>query len=66
MNFSLSGTATPEQVNVLFDFNTTMQKATLNGRPMFDPHGGEPVSPKGTGTKIWSFSLQLQHSEGAP
>ena len=65
---SLSGTAAPEQVNLLFDFNTAMQKATLNGRPMFDSHAGEPVSPRKNGnTEIWSFSLPLQqHSEGAP
>ena len=65
---TLSGTAAPEQVNLLFDFNTAMQKATLKGRPMFDPHGGETVSPKRTGnTEIWSFSLPLlQHSEDAP
>jgi len=64
---SLSGTAEREQVNQLFDFNTAMQKATLDGRPMFDPHGGDPVNPKFSGNKeIWSFSLQLQHWENAP
>jgi hypothetical protein len=65
---SLSGTATPEQVNLLFDFNTAMQKATLNGRSMFDSHGGDTVNPRkaGANSEVWSFSLQLQHSEGAP
>ncbi len=64
---SLSGTAAPEQVNLLFDFNTAMQKATLNGRSMFDSHNGETVSPKKSGnSEIWSFSLQLQHWENAP
>jgi hypothetical protein len=61
---SLSGTAPADQVNMLFDFNTTMQKATNQNRPMFDLQGGEPVNPRITGNKAsWSFSLQLQHSE---
>jgi hypothetical protein len=64
---SLSGTAAPEQVNLIFDFNTAMQKATLDGRAVFDPRGGEPVNPRHTGnTEVWSFSLQLQHAEAAP
>ena len=43
---SLSGTAARRQVNALFDFNTAMQKATVQRvRPMFDPHAGDPVSP---------------------
>ncbi|HUZ06884.1 MAG TPA: hypothetical protein VMV89_05285, partial [Candidatus Paceibacterota bacterium] len=40
---SLSGTTTQDQINTLFDFNSAMQKVMLNGQPMFDPHGGEPV-----------------------
>jgi hypothetical protein len=61
---TLAGTATPDQINTLFDFNTSMQKATLNGQPMFDPNGGETVNPKTSGgTVSWNFSLQLQHVE---
>ncbi len=65
---SLSGTAPADLVNTLFDFNTAMQKTTNNNRLMFDPQGGEPVSPhKGGGNTVtWSFSLQLQHTEGLP
>ncbi len=65
---SLSGTALADQVNTLFDFNTTMQKATNQNRPMFDLQGGEPVNPrKGAGNTVtWSFSLKLQHMEGRP
>jgi hypothetical protein len=64
---SLSGTAPADQVNMLFDFNTTMQKATNQNRPMFDLQGGEPVNPRITGNKAaWSFSLQLQHTEKLP
>jgi len=61
---SLTGTTTPDQINTLFDFNSAMQKAMLNGQPMFDPHGGEPVSPRNDGNAVrWSFSLQLKHPE---
>jgi hypothetical protein len=56
--------ATPDQLNTLFNFNTAMQKATLNGQPMFDLRGGEPVSPRTTGGGVtWSFSLQLKNTE---
>ena len=64
---SLSGTTAPEQVNLLFDFNTAMQKAALDGRPMFDPRAGDTVNPRKSGSsEIWSFSLQLQRSEDVP
>ncbi len=64
---ALSGTAAPEQVNLIFDFYTAMQKAPLNDRPMFDARAGEPPNPHPAGkNEIWSFSLQLQHAEGAP
>jgi hypothetical protein len=65
---SLSGTAPADQVNTLFDFNTTMQKATNQNRPMFDLQDSEPVNPrKGSGnTATWSFSLKLQRTEGRP
>ena len=63
---SLSGTAPADQVNTLFDFNTAMQKATNQNRPMFD-QSGETVSPRINGkTATWSFSLQLQHKEKLP
>jgi hypothetical protein len=64
---SLSGTAAPDQVNTLFDFNTAMQKVAANGHPMFNSQGGEPVNPRQTGNAVtWSFSLQLQNAEGTP
>jgi hypothetical protein len=65
---SLSGTASPDRVNALFDFNTAMQKATNNDRPMFNSAGGEPVNPHQSGNNLvsWSFSLNLQHTEGRP
>ena len=64
---TLSGTAGDDQANTLLDFNATMQKATLNGQPMFDPKGGETVHPrKVPGGLAWSFTLQLLHSEELP
>jgi hypothetical protein len=61
---SLTGTTTPDQINTLFDFNSAMQKTVLNGQPMFDPHGGEPVSPRNNGSAVaWNFSLQLKNPE---
>jgi hypothetical protein len=60
---SLSGTAPADQINTLFDFNSAMQKAKLNGQPMF-VSGGEPVSPKTVnGNVTWNFSLDLQQAE---
>ena len=64
---SLSGTAAADQVNTLFDFNTAMQKVTANGRPMFNPQGGEPVNPHPVPNGVtWNFSLQLQNAEEMP
>jgi hypothetical protein len=65
---SLSGTAPADQVNTLFDFNSTMKKVKTNDRQMFDPNQDEDVNPrKGPGNTVsWSFSLQLQHTEGLP
>jgi len=61
----LSGTAAADQVNTIFDFNTSMQKTTNSDRLMFSPEGGEPVNPRIAANKAtWSFSLQLQHAEG--
>src|SRR5208283_2852180 len=52
---SLSGTAASDQVNTLFDFNTAMQKVTVNGHPMFNAQGGETVNPRQTGNAVtWS------------
>jgi hypothetical protein len=61
---SLAGTAAQDQVNTLLNFNSAMQKATLNGQPLFDPQGGDTVHPRQTGGAVaWSFSLQLLHTE---
>ena len=61
---TLSGTTTPDQINTLFNFNSAMQKAMLNGQPMFDLHAGDPVSPRTSGGGVsWNFSLQLANPE---
>jgi hypothetical protein len=62
---SLAGTAPADQVNTLLDFNSAMQKAVLNGKPMFAP-GGETVHPRQSGNTVsWNFTLQLLRSEDA-
>ena len=64
---SLGGTAPSDQVNTLLNFNTAMQKVTANGRPMFNPLGGETVNPHPVPNGVtWSFSLQLQNAKGTP
>ena len=62
---SLSGTTTQDQFDTLLNFNTAMQKVTLNGKPMFDPRGSESVNPHPGPNNIlnWSFTLQLANTE---
>ena len=62
---SLSGSAPQDQVNTLFDFNSTMQKVMVHNQPMFDRTKGQTVNPVMRGNReAWSFSLELLHSEG--
>jgi hypothetical protein len=65
---SLSGTAPPDQVNTLFDFNTAMQKLKVNGQFVFDQQSVEPISPKmiNATTEGWNLGLQLVHTEAEP
>ncbi|HEX3855999.1 MAG TPA: hypothetical protein VHY30_01740 [Verrucomicrobiae bacterium] len=65
---SVGGTAPSDQINALFNFNSAMQKATLNGQPVFTSEGGETVSPRQVGNNnvSWSFSLKLQNAEETP
>jgi hypothetical protein len=64
---TLSGSATSDQVSKLFDFNSGMQKAVLDGQPMFSTGGGEPLLYRtaANGTVTWNFALALQHTEEA-
>ncbi len=59
---SLNGTATPDQISTLFDFDTGMQKARLNDQSMFDP--GDPLVYRQNVNQVtWNFSLLLRHTE---
>jgi hypothetical protein len=63
---TLSGTVAEDQVNTLFDFNTSLKKKTFNNQPIFDPQQGDTVNPRfppngGLGT--WNLSLELLHPD---
>jgi hypothetical protein len=61
---SLSGSAPQDQVNTLFDFDSGLRKAQLNGQPMFDAQKGEHVNPHLNGNvEVWSMSTELLHTE---
>ena len=61
---TLSGTTTPDQIDTLLDFNSTMLKATNNGASMFTVVGSVPVSPRVSANVVtWSFTLQLANAE---
>jgi hypothetical protein len=64
---TLSGTAPQEQFQTIIDFNRAMKKAALNGKQMFNPQGGEDVSPRVAGNNLnWNFTLQLANTEATP
>jgi hypothetical protein len=62
---SLSGNTTADQVNTLFDFDSALRKAQLNGQPMFDPQKGTHVNPRlqPPNNETWSMSTELLHTE---
>ena len=47
---------------------SAMQKATLNGQPVFGSQGGETVNPRQIGNNMvgWNFSLKLKNAEVTP
>jgi hypothetical protein len=60
---SLNGTSTPDQLNVLYDFDKGMHKAMLNNQPMFN--SGEPPLWRQQNNKVtWNYDLQLKRQEG--
>jgi len=65
---TLSGTTTQDQINALFDFNSAIKKAVVNGQPMFKPQGGEDVNPRvsANGVVSWSLTLLLANAEASP
>jgi hypothetical protein len=62
---TLSGTAPQDQVNTLFDFNTTLKKKIVNHQPVFDPLLGDNVNPRNVAPNLysWNLSLELLHTE---
>ncbi len=66
---SLSGTCTPEQINLITDpnaFYDSVRKAKLKEQPMFDsnPTGPDQLAYRQAGAAIsWSFSVTLLHTE---
>ncbi len=64
----LSGTTTPDMINTLFNFDSSLRKVKLKDQPVFDPQKGDRVNPTLTGDnkESWSMSLELMHTEEAP
>jgi hypothetical protein len=59
---SLNGSSTPDQVNVLYDFDKGMRKTVLNNQPMFN--SGEPPLWRQQNNKVtWNYDLQLKRQE---
>lgn len=60
---SLYGTTTADQIESLFNFNNALQKAQLDGKPVFLP--GEPLAYHQYQNNVdWNFSLNLKQAEG--
>jgi hypothetical protein len=63
---ALNGTAPADAVNAVIGFYGAMQKATLNGQPMFDANKGQELSTRlGPGGALvnWNFGLELKRTE---
>lgn len=61
---TLYGTTTPDQLDALDKFNTSLLKAKLDGHPMFTLTGSEPLSYHIYQNNVdWNFSLQLEQGE---
>lgn len=59
---ALNGTTTQDQLESLFTFNSSLEKATLNGHPVFKD--GEPLQYHQYNNQVtWSFSLKLLQAE---
>ena len=61
---SLNGVVTSDQITAITDFYDALRKAQLNGRPMFNPEGGNQLTYRQNGNQVtWNFSLDLLHAE---
>jgi hypothetical protein len=59
---ALYGTASADQIQSLYSFNTTLQNVKVNGKAFFGP--GEPLSWRQYQNQVnWNFSLQLLNKE---
>jgi hypothetical protein len=59
---TLNGTTTQDQIQSLYNFNTALEGAKLDGQPMFKE--GEPLQWHQYQNNVtWSFSLELLHAE---
>jgi len=63
---TVAGTTTEDEINTLFNFNSALKNATLDGKPMFKSI--EDVSPHTLpgGTVQWSLTLGLVNAEASP
>jgi hypothetical protein len=62
-NLTLSGTAPADQVENMIVFSGRLGKATKDGRPLFNPTGGDAFNSRvnpGNATVSWSFGLELK------
>jgi hypothetical protein len=61
----LSGMTPQSQIGQAETFSDTLRKSKLNGQPMFDPLGGEPLTYRLNGSGYsWNFSLLLKNTTG--
>ena len=68
-HLTLAGTATPDMINALFDFDSNLRKykvkdAQGNEQQFFDPQQGEHVNPRtANNVTSWSCSVELLRTE---
>jgi hypothetical protein len=59
----LSGTTSQDQIIQAENFSDALRKARLNGQPMFDPLGGDPLTFRAISDgDSWNFSVVLQNT----
>jgi hypothetical protein len=61
---SLSGTTTPEQINLLYDFEKGAHRARIDNQPVFSA-GETPIWSQKNNNVTWNLNLQLERREAA-
>ncbi len=62
--FTVSGTATPDQITSLIDLSKALHAAGPNNKPMFLPDGGGDLKYQQNNQNVtWSINLLLAHAE---